>query len=266
MDLRIGTTLSGYELTTALGRGSLGETFVASDAKGRNVVVKVVHGRLSLFAQVERFWKTQTTLAETANPYVAVPSDSTWTDSGRFLMVLDHLAGVDLAAAIAAGPLAPNQVLRFAGQVCLALEGAHGVDIVHGGITSHNIFLVRTADASRDQIPRVFSTRVTDFAGHILRSDEGGAAPTPSDDLRALVLVMIQALLGSTTLKFAEAKASLSQIPAGLSDILRRALADNPTTRYTRVAELREALEAWAAEEPAELKTQGPAIFATSPK
>ncbi len=286
----VGKTIAGYSLTEALGRGPTGETFAASSAQGAPASVKLVYGRLSLMDRVDGMKADIERLGKLAHPHVVVPSFTKWTTSGRYLMASELLDGLPLDRVLATvGRLPACQVLRFAGQVCLALEAAHGADVVHGALKPANVFLVRAAEGG-------FSTRVTDFACHTLLGDEpapdrtarsvagadpvycapeilSGADPGASGDIYALGVMVYEALAGQPPVAgdtAASVRESLdgladkqppASVPVGLRDLLARALDRDPSKRFSTVEAFRQALEAWAAESPSELADPALSLF-----
>lgn len=267
MGTLVGKTISGFRITSALGAGALGETFVAEVGDGGRCAVKLLHGKLSLMDRVAPFWEAQQRLIQLSHPYVLVPSASKWTSAGRFLMRMPLLEGVDLEGALARTKRLPaRQVLRFFGQVCLALEAAHEGGVVHGALAPRNIFIIPGVDGRG-------SARVMDFAGHLLApaSQIAGdadhapyaapelvdAPPTPAADVHAIGALLFHAISGT---RRPAAELELLEAPAGLREVIGRACAKDPAQRYPTVQALREALEAWAGTDPPEL-VEDPAVL-----
>jgi serine/threonine-protein kinase len=286
----IGSTLGSHKLTAPLGTGTTGQCFAAVDGSGAPATVKVLHSALSLFTKVEGYWDELQKVASLSHPHIVAPLSADWSKSGRFYLVSDPLEGVDLHAALAQhGRLPASQVLLFAGQVCLALEAAHAAGHVHGAVKPHNIFLVR-----RGTEPSGISTRLLDFAtGRLVTTATPGTgtpggpgvpdpaylAPeqfkgpaTPASDLYALGVILYEALSGRrpfvgsyeqlAKLHAGEAPLPPANIPAGLREVVLKALSKDPKDRYPDAGELLAAIEGWAATTPPELDQPGVPLFA----
>jgi serine/threonine protein kinase len=290
----IGTTIGGYTITQELGSGVTGQTFAAAHKTGAVVALKLVHPTLSLFTRVEAYWSELQRLGELSHRHIVVPTTADWSKSGRFHMAMDLLAGLDLHQALAQhGRLPASQALLIAGQVLSALEAAHREGYVHGAVKPHNIFLV-----PRDTEPSGISARMLDFAtsclvtaaalpsglpgspgvpeAAYLAPEQFGGPATPSSDLYSLGVVLYETLTGRrpfvgsadqlATLHASETPERPANLPAGLSDVIMTALGKSPAARFSDAAEMRQALEFWAAQAPAELEVPPLALFTKKPQ
>jgi len=166
-----------YRICGTIGRGGMGVVYEAQHSLiGRKVALKTIaaHSALSA-AAIERFRREAQAAASVGSSHVVDVLDMGRLEGGSFYMVLEHLDGSDLAFVVAAGgPLAPEQALRVAGQLCDALSAVHGAGIVHRDLKPENVFLIE-----RDGTPDF--VKVLDFGVCKLLAPPGAALTATGD-------------------------------------------------------------------------------------
>jgi serine/threonine protein kinase len=135
-----GTRLGSYEVTGLIGKGGMGEVYVATDAKlGRSVAIKVLP---AIFASDDerraRLEREARVLASLNHPHIAAIYQLE-ESVGRSFLVMEFVAGDNLAQTIARGPLETAEALTFARQIAEALEAAHEKGIVHRDLKPANV-------------------------------------------------------------------------------------------------------------------------------
>jgi serine/threonine-protein kinase len=140
MALTIGTQLGSHEITALLGKGGMGEVYRARDLKlKREVAIKILPEEFSRDAdRVSRFQREAEVLASLNHPNIATIHDLEETDGTRYL-VLELVEGETLADRIACGPIAIEEALQIAIQICEALEAAHEKGIIHRDLKPANV-------------------------------------------------------------------------------------------------------------------------------
>ena len=113
---------------------------------GRRVALKTLRtGRTigrGLFSRFEREVRTAGQLD--SQHIVQVLDAGVEEDTGRPFMVMELLAGIDLAHLLTAHKRLPSSLaLRIAAQVCVGLEKAHDARITHRDIKPANLYLAR---------------------------------------------------------------------------------------------------------------------------
>jgi eukaryotic-like serine/threonine-protein kinase len=158
-----GVVLAGrYELQSVLGRGGMGEVWLAQDpVLGRQVAVKVLPA-LSGAESVRRFEREAATLAKLQHPGITVVHDA-GRHEGYLFIVMELLQGQDLARLMDGhrSGLLLGRVLDLARQTVDALTAAHDNDVIHRDLKPANVFvqpgdrvkvcdfgIARSADAS----------------------------------------------------------------------------------------------------------------------
>src|SRR5262249_26480668 len=281
MALQIRQQLGSYEITALLGKGGMGEVYLAHDSKlKREVAIKILPNEFSRDPErVSRFEREDEVLASLNHPNIAAIYDLQEVNDTRFL-VLELVEGETLAERIQRGPIPVEEALNIAKLICEALEAAHEKGIVHRDLKPANVKV--TPDAK---------VKVLDF-GLAKALDSGPATPNLSNsptlslaatnaglilgtaaymspeqakgteaDLRSDVfsfgcvfyemLTGRQAFHGESVSEILAAvlirDADFSALPPNLNpriqELLRRCLEKNPKRRWQAVGDLRAELE-----------------------
>lgn len=130
MELTPGAKLGPYEIVSAIGRGGMGEVWLARDPRlGRDVAIKTSAQRFS-----DRFEREARSIAALNHPNVC-----TLYDVGPDYLVMEFVDGSTLADRIAKGPIPLEEALPIARQIADALEAAHEKGIVHRDLKPANV-------------------------------------------------------------------------------------------------------------------------------
>ena len=145
MSLPAGARLGSYEVVALLGEGGMGSVYRARDTKlDRDVAIKVLP---EFFAsdpdRLLRFEREAKTLASLNHPHIAqvfaieeIGSAGSGFSRG---IVMELIAGEDLAQRISRGAIPLEEALPIARQIVDALEAAHEAGIVHRDLKPANI-------------------------------------------------------------------------------------------------------------------------------
>jgi serine/threonine protein kinase len=130
MPLTTGTLLGPYEILARIGAGGMGEVYKARDTRlDRTVAVKVSSEHFS-----ERFEREARAVAALNHSNIC-----TLHDVGPDYLVMEYIDGKPLR-----GPLAVDQALKYAVQICDALGAAHQKGITHRDLKPANILVTRS--------------------------------------------------------------------------------------------------------------------------
>ena len=149
-----------YRVLESLGRGEMGEVFLADDTQlGRKVAVKFLAEALETDETArERLHGEARSAAALDHPYVCQIHELADID-GRTGIVMEHIIGETLQARLRRTPLSPKEALEIAGEVAEALDEAHQHRVVHRDLKPSNVMLtkqghVKVMDSSRNRLPR----------------------------------------------------------------------------------------------------------------
>ena len=133
--------LGQYEIRTLLGRGGMGEVYLAHDRKlGRDVAIKTLPKEFSDDPErLSRFRREARVLASLNHPNIAAIYGLDESAGVNFL-ILELVEGETLAQRLKrTGPIPVDEALRVMSQVAEALEAAHQKGITHRDIKPANI-------------------------------------------------------------------------------------------------------------------------------
>ncbi|NIV48039.1 MAG: protein kinase, partial [Gammaproteobacteria bacterium] len=142
MDIAPGQQLAHYRLVEKLGEGGMGEVWRATDTKlDREVAIKILPAEFAEDAErLMRFEREAKLLASLNHPNIAAIYGLEEAEGVHFL-VMELVAGEDLAERLARGPLSVDEALEIARQIALALEAAHDNGVIHRDLKPANVRL-----------------------------------------------------------------------------------------------------------------------------
>ena len=141
MAVRAGVLPDRYADPRVIGRGGMGEIYLAEDTElGRKVVVKVLDARFADRADFRRRFRRE---ALTAARLTGEPHTIAIYDVGEFrsspFIVMEYLSGGSLADRARSGPVAPVQAMDWLRQAAEAIDAAHARGVVHRDIKPANL-------------------------------------------------------------------------------------------------------------------------------
>jgi tetratricopeptide (TPR) repeat protein len=155
-----GTHLSGRFIVERFAkRGGMGAIYRGRDSSGGDVAIKTV-GRMDRDSRA-RFAREVSILAELSHPGIVGYLDHGTTQDGLAYLVMEWLAGEDLAERLLRAPLSLEEALALMRRVCKALSFAHARGIVHRDIKPANLFLPGS-DASQVKVLDFGVARLTE--------------------------------------------------------------------------------------------------------
>ncbi len=143
----VGARIGPYRLTARLGEGGSGVVHLAErDDIGSRVAIKLLRDAWVSPDRRERFWREQRTLAQLHHPAIASIIDAGTLEGGTPWFAMEYVAGRTLDEHCRTqGTDIPGR-LRLVGQICAAVQYAHGRLVVHRDIKPSNILV--TADGT----------------------------------------------------------------------------------------------------------------------
>ena len=138
-----GQQVGAYEVRALLGRGGMGEVYLARDPRlGRDLALKVLPThQIDDDAAVERFTREARTASALNHPNVVTIYEIGEADCGRFI-AMELVEGQTLRALIDRRPPL-EQLAQIGAQAARALSVAHAAGIVHRDVKPENVMVRR---------------------------------------------------------------------------------------------------------------------------
>ncbi|HJQ27378.1 MAG TPA: protein kinase [Blastocatellia bacterium] len=138
----VGRPVGHYRVVTLIGRGGMGEVYLAQDTRlHRRVALKLLRASLTEDRQrLKRFEQEACAASALSHPNILTVHDF-GQDGDLHFIVSEYIEGETLRQALKRGQLSFGQALEAATQVAGALAAAHQAGIVHRDIKPENIML-----------------------------------------------------------------------------------------------------------------------------
>jgi serine/threonine protein kinase len=188
-----GTTLlnARYRLEKRLGRGAMGQVYLARDENliTRRVAVKTIRPDvlsdedLQEGEAIARFEREARTAASVQHPNVIGVTDFGKSEEGVFFLVMEFVDGESLYQLLRReGTIPVQRALMLLRQTCAGVEAAHDEGILHRDLKPANIFIVqrKKKDGSAlvgDDIVKVGDFGLAKIINQSLAGESSGAGP-----------------------------------------------------------------------------------------
>ncbi|MFQ6059135.1 MAG: protein kinase [Anaerolineae bacterium] len=257
-----------YRLLAQIGQGGMAVVYEGEDTLlGRMVAVKVLRPQYSADeAFLARFRHEAQAAANLAHPNIVGVYDIGQDDDCHYL-VMEYVAGRSLKEIVVAeAPLPVRRALDLAIQMCAAVGHAHRAGIVHRDVKPQNVLVTEDGQVKVTDfgIARALAAASATETGVVLGTAQylspeqaAGEAATPASDVYALGVVLYEMLAGRPPFE-AESGVGLAlkhlqeeptplhelnpHVPPAVEQIVARAMAKDPATRYPTAEELGQAL------------------------
>ena len=273
-----------YEIRRKLAGGGMGRVYLAYDSTlNREVGLKLIDlgtdaESLEIIAAEQRGAKLQDQLAQREPGGRVAQIFDVGERDGFFFIAMEYIEGEDLSESVARGPIEPARAVSIALDILEVLTRAHTFSaviddrqhrgIIHGDIKPRNI-----------RITPQGSVKVLDFgiakAVSMTRSmtfNQFGSVPYSSperlqtgdmdvrSDVWSVGVVLFEMLAGRSYFQaesaqkmewvirnYSAVQPAMWGMPAGLREVLMRALHPEPQSRFATAAEMQGALGEWRA-------------------
>jgi serine/threonine-protein kinase len=169
-----GTTLLNgrYRLEKRLGRGAMGQVYLARDENliTRRVAVKTIRPDvlsdedLQEGEAIARFEREARTAASVQHPNVIGVTDFGKSEEGVFFLVMEYVEGESLYQLLRReGTIPVQRALMLLRQTCAGVEAAHDEGILHRDLKPANIFIVQRKKKEGGSISGDDLVKVGDF-------------------------------------------------------------------------------------------------------
>lgn len=142
--LQVGDTIGVYRLERLLGRGGMGEVYLASrnvDGIAQQVALKIIRRGMNTDEVLQRFRLERRILASLHHANVAALIDAGATIDGRPYFVMEYVDGQPLTEYCDSGRLSITDRLRLFQRICSAVHHSHQQLVVHRDIKPRNILV-----------------------------------------------------------------------------------------------------------------------------
>jgi serine/threonine protein kinase/tetratricopeptide (TPR) repeat protein len=140
----VGGRIGPYSILRSIGRGGMGEVFLARDDRlERDVAIKTLYStRIDPEEGLRRILREARSAARLNHPNIAVVHDVLQFE-GAACIVMEFVPGQTLAELLRAGRLATKQVVEFGMQFADALVHAHAAGVIHCDLKPGNTRLTQ---------------------------------------------------------------------------------------------------------------------------
>lgn len=140
----VGRSLSHYRVLGRLGKGGMGEVFLAEDRRlGRRAALKILPPELAAERRhLERFQREARSVASLNHPNIVTLYSVEETEGLHFL-VMELIEGETLAEILSAGRLPLPRLLSITIPLLEALEAAHACGVIHRDLKPQNVMVRR---------------------------------------------------------------------------------------------------------------------------
>ena len=247
-------TVSHYALLNRLEPAGPGDLYRARDTRlGRTVAVRVLPEGFApdAAARAELLEKARGIIA-LSHPNVTALFDA-GEHEGRVFFAFEYLNGQALRAEMGGRPMNVRRAVELAVQLSDAVADAHAAGLVHGGLSPDTITITAKGHAkippfelvSRGGFERSEAGRPVSLRDYDSPEEARGRASDERSDIYSVGAMLFEMLTTRRPLHRGSAAPSKSNlhVPPELDEIVLRAIAPNPDSRYqsaaTFAAELR---------------------------
>ena len=266
-----------YQVERRLGEGGMGEVYLARHLlMGRLCALKVMSPTLSRDPDaVSRFNREATNASRIAHPNVCAVYDFGLTPDGLVYLAMEYVEGRALSEVLdAEGPLTVQRAAALVMQCAHGLQVAHDLGIVHRDLKPDNIMVTPAKEREVAKLvdfgiakavesepgQRVTKTGFVVGTPEYMAPEQLSGDPLDGrSDQYALALVFYRAITGMLPFEGSTVQETLvkrltdpprplasarpdKRFPAGLQDVMDRALARDPGDRYPSVTAFSDAI------------------------
>ena len=300
----IGKTLAHYKVVGSLGKGGMGEVYVAEDTKlGRRVALKVLPQKMAADPERRaRFEREARAVAALSHPNIVTVHSVEEADGVHFI-TMELVEGKTLAKMLSKNGFALSELLEIAIPLADAVSSAHRTGITHRDLKPDNIMIddggrLRVLDFGLAKLhdPVGFGGGATHAPTATVETEEGkilgtvaymspeqaeGKPVDPRSDVFSLGTILYEMAAGERPFRGDTSMSTIGAIlkdqptsvtelnpslPRHLGRVIRRCLAKEPDRRYQTALDLRNELEELKAEIDSGELAAGPGLAAARPK
>lgn len=144
-----GRSFGRYRLDRLLGRGGMGEVWLAHDTVADRVVaLKILSATYAADADYRRRFQREARIGTSLRGPHIVPIHTFGEHDGRLFLAMEYIEGADLSARLARGEVSnPAAAVAVIAQIATALDTAHAAGLIHRDVKPANIIVAPTGSA-----------------------------------------------------------------------------------------------------------------------
>lgn len=177
--MKIGTIINQYKIISQIGKGGMGEVFLAEDTKlDRKVALKILPAEFAEDAdRMSRFVREAKSASALNHPNIITIYEIGESDGTHFIAT-EFIEGETLHEHLKGENISLKTVLEIAIQIASALQTAHSAGIVHRDIKPDNVMI------RKDGLAKILDFGIAKLSGR-------GDAETPGqgEDVKTLIAV-----------------------------------------------------------------------------
>jgi serine/threonine protein kinase len=146
MELSVGARIGAYSIERLLGRGGMGNVYLARQARpDRLVAIKLISPELANDPGVRARFERESELAARIEHPNVVPVYEVGEHDGQLYIAMRYVDGRDLKDLLSdAGAIDPQRTARIVAQIGNALDAAHAQGLVHRDVKPANVLIARS--------------------------------------------------------------------------------------------------------------------------
>jgi eukaryotic-like serine/threonine-protein kinase len=242
-----------YNLLERLEPAGPGELYRARDTKaGRTVVIRILPRNFTDAPGRHALLEKARGLAALSHPNVTTLFEAA-EDDERVYFAFEYLKGQSLRAEMGGRPMNVRRAVELAVQMADAIADAHAAGFVHGGLSPDTVIITAKGHAKLPAFELASRAGFEEAAGEVRLRDYDspeearGQGADERSDIHSVGAVLFEMLTTRRPLHRGAAAPSATNphVPREIDEIVLRAVAPNPNSRYqsaaTFAAELRSA-------------------------
>lgn len=223
-----GRRIGAYVVTRELGRGGMGQVYLADRADGqfeKQVAIKVLKRGTDTEEVLHRFASERHILARLDHPNIARLLDAGTTDDGLPYFVMEYVAGAPVTRFVREHELSIKERIAVFLKICAAVEVAHQSHVIHRDLKPSNILvnaksepklldfgIAKLVTPGQDAAERTAAgeARLTPICASPEQTD--GRAISETTDVYALGALLYEMLSGQKPHRFSSAHPSREEV------------------------------------------------------
>jgi len=251
IEVTLGETVGRYQVRRALGRGGMGQVYLARDVVlGRSVALKIVGPSRGVKFSTEQFLHEARAIARLNHPHIVQLYDF-GEYKGGFYLALEYVEGDTLRERARLGAVALDEVLRHARAIADGLCHAHDNGVYHCDLKPSNVMVgkdgrVRVVDFGIARTGENAASTASGTPDWMAPEQWTGTPVTDRVDSWALGIVIAQLLTGHHPLgddsesrrnaardagRVASWRLERRDVPAAVIELITRSLEREPSLR-----------------------------------